>query len=145
MDCKTTILGFVDTNTIKYEVSVYSICKEYKTKLIPVEYWKAKGIDIHITNKTLYKLDREKYNDGGYFILGSTFNVWIMRRIEEIIAKYLITEKPKYLFVSAYQDYACEKRLALYLRRLLHYGYKEVYRGEFEDSQPFVIVERQDI
>jgi hypothetical protein len=144
LDCKNTILGFIDTNTIKYEVSVYSMCKEHKTKLIPVEYWKAKGIDIHITNKTLYKLGREKYNDGGYFILGSTFNIWIMRKIEELIANYLTTEKPKHLFISAYQDEVCDKRLALYLRRLQHYGYVEVYKGSFDDGQPFVIVENHN-
>lgn len=142
VDYRRTILGFIDTNIIKYEVAVYSMSREYKTKYLPVKYWKAKGIDIFICKKTLGKLGRERYNDGCYWVLGSTFNIWIMRKIEQIIANYLTTVKPQHLFIMAYQDSEHDRRLALYLRRLKLYGYNEVYRGSFDDGQPFIVVER---
>ena len=79
---------------------------------------------IHITKKTAKKRKDKnalKY-DPRFTIIGKTFNMIIMRQIEEAVRSYLMTWEPKYIIIGAYEiDH--ERRIKLYLNRLATMGY----------------------
>jgi hypothetical protein len=88
-------------------------------------------ISVHISDKTskIRGLSKAKNH---MHIIGNTFNMSIMKRIESVIRWYLELHTPKYICVGAYEiDY--DRRIKLYLSRLSKLGYKvkEKVYGEF--------------
>lgn len=113
--------------TIQKEPNPYYNDKtnRYEEEFIPWFY-------IHISSKTSKVRGMSK--DKNYMLaLGNTFNMSIMKRIENVIRWYLELHTPKYICVGAYEiDY--DRRIKLYLSRLNKMGYKvkEKVYGKFK-------------
>ena len=97
---------------------------------------------IHLTAMTAKNRPYEKHA-AVVMAIRKTFNMVIMRKLEDSIRYYLDVWQPKYIAIGAY-EVDRERRMRLYLSRLATMGYRvKLHVSESKDTQDFYYLERQ--